>query len=272
MTTLSLEAPPEPASRLADTMRPPARCSNATVGQPFLEKLVIETANVDLSDEGARHVAAPVGRYVTVTVSDSGAGMDAETKRRLFEPFFTTKEKGQGTGLGLSTCYDIVKQSGEWIDVASEPGGGSTFTVFLPCVRGSAESTQKSAARKVAGGVETVLLIEDDERVRSAVRRILDGRGYTLLVARDGAEALALAEQHRGPIDLLLCDMVMPGASGPETVHRVQVLHPRTRVLFMSGHTDHPLVRSEVAASVNFIQKPFTPDALAKKVRDTLDA
>ena len=245
---------------------------NSRDAMPGGGKLSIETANLDLSEEDATHLPLPPGRYVTITVSDTGIGMDTETKQRLFEPFFTTKEIGRGTGLGLSTCYGIVTQSGGWIEVSSEPGRGAVFRVYLPLVSGSSKQARNSLAAPAFKGVETVLLVEDDDRVRAAVCRVLENAGYSLLVARDGNEALTMAERYPGPIHLLLSDMVMPGPSGPETVSLVQAHRPRTKVLFMSGYTDHALVRSEAfQTSMNFIQKPFAPQALAKKIRDVLD-
>jgi two-component system, cell cycle sensor histidine kinase and response regulator CckA len=245
---------------------------NARDAMPGGGKLSIETANLELREEDATSLPLSPGHYVTVTVSDTGIGMDTETKRRLFEPFFTTKETGRGTGLGLSTCYGIVTQSGGWIDVSSEPGQGAVFKVYLPLVNGASKQERTSLAAPAFKGVETVLLVEDDDRVRAAVCRVLESAGYSLLVARDGNEAVAVAERYPGPIHLLLSDMVMPGPSGPETVGLVQAHRPQTKVLFMSGYTDHSLVRSEAfQTSMNFIPKPFAPSALAKKIREVLN-
>ena len=246
---------------------------NARDAMPGGGKISVETANQELDEIAAAGLSVPAGRYVTVTVSDTGVGMDAETKRHLFEPFFTTKEMGRGTGLGLSTCYGIVKQSGGCIEAASEPGRGAMFRVYLPTVNGCSTQARHSLTVPPLRGAETVLVVEDDDRVRAAVCRILASAGYSLLVARDGDEALATAERHRGPIHLLLSDMVLPGGNGPETLRHVQASRPRTKILFMSGYTDHALVHREaVPPSENFIQKPFTPHALTKKIREILDA
>ncbi len=247
---------------------------NARDAMPRGGKLSIETANVDLDQEyGETHMSAVSGRFVMLAVSDSGSGMDSETKRRLFEPFFTTKEKGKGTGLGLSTCYGIVKQSNGYIWSYSEPGRGSVFKVYLPRVDGrpTIQPAQKRSGN--LHGTETVLLIEDDDRVRTVVQRILSAYGYRALVAVDGPEAVALAEVHGESIDLVLSDVVVPGMSGPEVVGIIQKHCPRVRSLFMSGYTDHAILRDgALEAGVNFIQKPFAPQILATKVRQVLDS
>jgi PAS domain S-box-containing protein len=248
---------------------------NARDAMPVGGKLSIETANVVLDAAYCRtHLGAAAGPHVMLAVSDTGCGMDADTKRRLFEPFFTTKERGKGTGLGLSTCYGIVKQSGGWIWVYSERGQGTVFKVYLPVASAdSARVSSIAAPVPSAKGHETVLVIEDDAQVRSMVRRILASNSYDILEARDGGEALALAHNHHGRIDLILSDVVIPGLSGPEIVQQVQHEHGSTRSLFMSGYTDHAVLRDRIlAAGANFIQKPFAPAALANKVREVLDA
>jgi PAS domain S-box-containing protein len=247
---------------------------NARDAMPTGGKLTIETANVDLSDpQVAAAVGAQPGAYVMVAVSDTGSGIDEAIRPRIFEPFFTTKLVGKGTGLGLSTCYGIVRQSGGYISVYSEPGHGSVFKVYLPRVDGDSAASVPGPSASALGGDETVLLIEDDEHVRNAVERMLRARGYRLLAARNGDEAIDLASRHDGAIHLVLSDLVMPGASGPEVALRVQRRCANARALFMSGYTDHAVLRSEAfEGSVNYLQKPFAPDALCKKVRDVLDA
>jgi two-component system, cell cycle sensor histidine kinase and response regulator CckA len=198
--------------------------------------------------------------------------MDADTRSRIFEPFFTTKEQGKGTGLGLSTCYGIVKQSGGYIGVHSEPGQGTVFKIYLPRVDDALETVRKRSVQTTAGGNETILLVEDDERVRTAVSRMLDARGYRLLIARNGAEAIELARRHVGAIHLVVSDVIMPGLNGPETVERVRACSGTAKVLFMSGYTDHSVLASGALQSgVTFIQKPFAPETLARKVRELLD-
>jgi CheY-like chemotaxis protein len=209
-----------------------------------------------------------------LAVSDTGHGMDAATQARVFEPFFTTKEKGKGTGLGLATVYGIVKQSGGSIWVYSEPGHGATFKVYLPAVdepvrvRGS-----EPVEAAVPQGSETVLVVEDEEVLREIVREALQASGYKVLEARHGAEALRICESHAPLIDLVLTDAVMPGIGGRELGERITSIRPEVRVLYMSGYTDDTIVRHGVlTAEVAFLQKPFTLDALARKVRAVLDA
>ena len=245
---------------------------NARDAMPGGGKITIETANVELdAEQPGSHSTVAAGRYVMLAVSDTGTGMAEATKRRLFEPFFTTKELGKGTGLGLSTCYGIVRQSGGHIAVESELGRGSVFRVYLPHVD---KAPVVSNARPLGPGLdgwETLLLVEDDQRVRATVWRILEARGYRVLVARDGAEARDLIEQHQGPIDLVLTDVVMPGANGPEVAAMIEQ-RCGSRVLFMSGYSDHPaLCAGLTQAGHSFIQKPFSPEALAKKLREVLN-
>jgi PAS domain S-box-containing protein len=214
------------------------------------------------------------GAWVTVQVKDTGCGMDAATAARIFEPFFTTKEQGKGTGLGLSTVYGIVEQSGGSIQVASAPGQGTTFTVFLPRLEDRAGSPGAEATSPVsARGTETVLLVEDEAAVRAVAREALEGQGYRVIEARNGVEALAVAAAHPGPLPLLVTDMVMPRMGGRELAQRLLAARPTLRVLFMSGYTDDARVREggpEAAAA--FLQKPFAMGAFARKVREILDA
>jgi len=238
-------------------------------------KLLLETDNATLDDVYARqHLPMQPGSYVHLAVSDTGCGMDEATQSRIFEPFFTTKEQGKGTGLGLSTVYGIVKQSGGYIWAYSEPGQGTTFKIYLPRVAAPADSvlpvTHWSALPQ---GTETLLLVEDEPEVRWLVRDMLQQLGYTILEARHGIEAQVLSIQHPGPIHLLITDVVMPQMSGREIAEQLRSEHPETKVLYMSGYTDDAVVRHGVlAAEVAFLQKPFTPEALAVKVREVLDS
>jgi len=248
---------------------------NARDAMPKGGKLTIETANVELDAAYARaHTVAKPGPYVMLAVSDTGSGMDKNTQAHIFEPFFTTKEKGKGTGLGLSTVYGIVKQSGGNIWVYSEPGRGTTFKVYFPEIQEDADVIETSgAAPRSLKGTENILVVEDEEPIRKLVRAVLESRGYNLLLARDGEEAIAISEGHKGPINIMLTDLVMPGLSGLELARRLAPKRPEMKMLYMSGYTDDTVVRNGLLeSSVAFIQKPFTPDALARKVREVLDA
>jgi CheY-like chemotaxis protein len=248
---------------------------NARDAMPNGGRLTIETANVDLDASYARdHVTVKPGRYVMLAVSDTGVGMDAETQAHIFEPFYSTKESGRGTGLGLSTVYGIVKQSGGYIWVYSERGHGSTFKVYLPLVEEPVETgAERADMQATRGGSETILLVEDEEGVRDLTRTILDAEGYTVLVAENVAHAEELAATNKGEIHLLFTDMVMPGMSGRDLAQRITRRHPRMRVLFMSGYTDNVITQGGVLeAGVAFLQKPFTPRLVAQKVREVLDA
>jgi PAS domain S-box-containing protein len=236
--------------------------------------LTIETANVELDAAYAReHVGSSPGRHVMLAVTDTGIGMDAKTRSQVFDPFFTTKEQGKGTGLGLSVVYGIVKQSGGSVWVYSEPERGATFKVYLPRVDEPVEAQEPApAAPAAAGGTETVLLAEDDPSVREIVADVLTRRGYRVLRAADGQTALEMAAARPGQIDLLVTDLVMPGMTGRQLAEAFAAQSPGVRVLYMSGYTDDAVVRQGVLAeSFNFLQKPFTPSALALKVREVLD-
>ena len=239
-------------------------------------KLTIETANAELDETYTRdHAGAvPPGPYVLLAMSDTGVGMDPETQARIFEPFFTTKPKGKGTGLGLATVYGIVKQSGGWIWVYSEVGRGTTFKIYLPRVEGAPVAVRPSVAPAASlRGAETILIVEDQEEVRKLTRRVLEARGYTVVLAESGAEALQVAERHGKPIQLLVTDVIMPGMSGRETALLLTAAHPGMRVLFLSGYADESIVHHGVLEpGIAFLPKPFTADALARKVREVLEA
>jgi signal transduction histidine kinase/CheY-like chemotaxis protein len=217
--------------------------------------------------------AIPAGEWVVVSVSDTGAGMDAATKARIFEPFFTTKERGKGTGLGLATVYGAVTQIGGQVLVTSAPGEGARFDVFLPAARGEPDRIPTSLYEDVRGAGETVLVVEDQEAVRKLAIRVLGSHGYDVLEARNGTEAVAIAERHSGRIDLILTDIVMPGMSGPDVVARLSYVHPEMNVLYMSGYSDASLLKQgSLHTGDDFLQKPFTADALVAKVRSVLSA
>jgi PAS domain S-box-containing protein len=247
---------------------------NARHAMPGGGKLTVETDNVELDERSARGHAteAPGGDYVVIAVTDSGHGMDAETKARIFEPFFTTKAEGSGTGLGLATSYGIVKQAGGYIWVYSEVGHGTTFKLYLPRAVGEAEPLPASEHPATLHGTEMVLVAEDEEQVRALTVRALRRLGYTVLAAGTGSEALELVQHHGGSLHLLLTDVIMPGLNGKELALRASTLQPRLRVLYMSGYTSNVVVHHGVLdAGVSLLQKPFTPDQLARKVRQVLD-
>jgi CheY-like chemotaxis protein len=228
---------------------------------------------MDLDESGVRaHPGSTTGSYVCIAVNDTGMGMDRETQSRIFEPFFTTKGAGKGTGLGLSTVYGIVKQSGGHISVESEPERGTTFRVYLPRVFEPEETPPAAATGRRPTGVETVLLVEDEQGLRVLARRILESHGYAVIEASGGEEALRISRRHQSPIDLLLTDAVMPGMGGSDLAREIAAERPATRVLYMSGYTDDAVVRQgHLDEGSAFIQKPFASDALVQKVREVLD-
>jgi PAS domain S-box-containing protein len=242
---------------------------NARDAMPSVGKLTIETTNVDLNEEYIHtHIGVAPGHYVMLEVSDTGVGMTPEVKERIFEPFYTTKEKG--TGLGLSTVYGIVRQCSGTIWVYSELNKGTIFKIYLPRVEEPLEEMgEKRVLKDFPHGQETVLVVEDYEEVRKLAVRILSKQGYKVLEAADGSDALQLCEKRKGPIHLIVTDMVMPGMSGIELTERLIVMYPEIRVLYMSGYTDSRTILG--ADDANYIQKPFTVEGLARKVKDVLE-
>jgi PAS domain S-box-containing protein len=245
---------------------------NARDAMPHGGKITLETTNVDVDVEYAQqHAPVTTGQFVLLSMSDTGVGMDADTQSRIFEPFFSTKEKGKGTGLGLATVYGIVKQSGGFIWVYSEPGQGATFKIYLPRVDEPVSPPAPSRPLATAGGTETILIAEDAPGVRGVVHEVLKRQGYTVLASPDGKSALALAAGHSGPIHLLITDVIMPEMSGRQLADRMREIRPDVKVLFVSGYTDDAIVRHGILEpGIAFLQKPFSPTALARKVREVL--
>jgi len=247
---------------------------NARDAMPKGGVLTIETANRHLDEHYAgRHIAVKPGSYILLAVSDTGSGMDAATQARLFEPFFTTKTAGKGTGLGLSTVFGIVKQSGGSVEVYSEPGRGTSVKVYLPRIDQPEAVENSGTAKKIARGSETILLVEDDEMVRTLVRETLHREGYKILDAPGPLEARKMAEQYKAQIQLMITDVVMPKISGRELAEHLSKRRPDMKVLYMSGYTDNAILNSGILEKeVAFLQKPFTPAALTEKVREVLEA
>jgi PAS domain S-box-containing protein len=248
---------------------------NARDAMPTGGRLMIETSNVEF-DASVSHSPAVVapGKYVMFAVTDTGCGMDSKTQAHIFEPFFTTKEKGKGTGLGLATVYGVVKQSGGYVWVYSEPGRGTTFKIYLPRIEdelASAGRDKNADSRTLPRGTEVVLLVEDEMGVRELAREYLEMSGYTVLVAPDGHTAIEMAAMHNGTIHLLMTDMVMPGIGGRELAERVLAVRPEIKVLYMSGYTDQAIVHSGVLGTdAPLLQKPFTLATLTTKLREIL--
>ena len=246
---------------------------NSRDAMPNGGKLIVETRDADASEHPDRaDMEVAAGPYVMLTVTDTGTGMSPETQARIFEPFFTTKEVGRGTGLGLSTVYGIVRQSGGAVGVSTEIGIGSTFRICLPAIQAVIQQERAQTAAAVhARGTETILIVEDDARVRALVQRVLESAGYTVLSATDGQGALELLEQRPGRIHLVLTDIVMPGMGGPELLSRIREEHPGCKGLYMSGYSDRTLFPDHPLSEAPLLQKPFTPAVLAQRVRDVLD-
>jgi CheY-like chemotaxis protein len=248
---------------------------NARDAMPEGGSLTFELHDVELDRAQARaRVGLRPGPHVVLKVSDTGIGMDAKTRERIFEPFFTTKERGKGTGLGLSTVHGIVHQSSGAIAVASEPGGGTTFEIHLPRATAPAAAPGAPPAGsppESVRGIETILVVEDEASVRDLVTETLKAHGYTVLAAAGAAAAERVASSHRGPIHLLLTDIVMPGRSGRALAQDLLRLRPALRVLFMSGHEEQPVTPAgPPATGTAFLAKPFVPQELARRIREVL--
>jgi two-component system, cell cycle sensor histidine kinase and response regulator CckA len=245
---------------------------NARDAMPKGGKLIIETANADLDDSYIReHPEVKEGPYVMLAISDTGIGMDNETQARIFEPFFTSKPQGEGTGLGLSTVYGIVRQSGGYIWIYSELGKGTAFKIYFPSVEAEASIEDEIIATQEFKGSETVLVVEDDAFVRKFVRRTLHQKGYTVLDAANGKTALSLARKYAGEIHLVISDVVMPGMSGSELIPQLEASRPGIKTLYISGYTDRAIVHHGILDSgIAFLQKPFTTENLLQKIREMI--
>ena len=249
---------------------------NARDAMPQGGTISIETDNVELDEHyTSEHAPVVPGRYIMLAVGDNGVGMSRDTREHAFDPFFTTKEAGKGTGLGLATVYGIVKQSGGYVWIYSEPGLGTTLKLYFPEVSSAAAFSTgeyKAAAREATRGSETILLVEDEEAVRGLTSRILEKQGYRVIAAQHGREAMEIATKEEGRIDLVLTDIVMPGMNGRGLVERLAGIRPRIKSLYMSGYTDDDIIRRGfIEPSKSFLQKPFTSDALLQTVRKVLD-
>jgi CheY-like chemotaxis protein len=246
---------------------------NARDAMPMGGTLTMETSNVVLDEVSAAHLGVDPGPHVMLAVTDTGTGIDKATLARIFEPFFTTKASGKGTGLGLSTVLGVVQQNGGSVSVCSELGKGTTFKVYFPRVDDAPEATRASEAPPTTlRGTETILLVEDDDRVRLLARDILRRSGYHVIEASNGAEALLRSEEHEGTIHLLLSDVVMPQLGGPALAKRLTSVRPEMKVLCMSGYADDSNVRHGVVeARIACLEKPITPVSLTTRVREVLD-
>lgn len=246
---------------------------NARDVMPKGGRLLIATQNVEITEDSGRvRPYGKPGRYVLLSVSDSGIGMDAATLDHIFEPFFTTKEIGKGTGLGLATVYGIVEQHGGFVSVDSELGQGTTFRVYIPVGSGMPEKQIVASGLKAAGGTETILVAEDHEGLREVVRMTLEGRGYRVILAKDGEEAFRLFEANREQIDLVVLDVVMPVLKGPETYHKMRSVRPDLPVIFTTGHSAELVpLDATIGPGAGFLKKPYEPEALSRAVRNKLD-
>jgi CheY-like chemotaxis protein len=244
---------------------------NACDSMPSGGKLQIDTENVAIEPSLAPKLGVAPGPFVRLTITDTGTGMDDETRAHIFEPFYTTKAAGKGSGLGLATVYGIIKQSGGYIEVDSKVGRGTSFSVYLPATRLATSQEPPKSSVVPNGGGATILVVEDSELLRDLIFETLETMGYTALLAQDGHQALRICTQFTGTIDLLLSDVMMPKMKGPEVMKRVKQMRPDIGVLFMSGYTDDVAVRYGVSnADVSFIQKPFSSTELTHKLREAL--
>lgn len=247
--------------------------ANTRDAMPGGGKLTIETSNVHLDETyKQRHTIVPPGDYVQLSVTDSGMGIPHEHLAHVFEPFYTTKEEDKGTGLGLATVYGIVKQNGGFIWVYSEPGLGTTFKIYLPRIQSAiAPASIATPAQDSPHGCETLLLVEDEVAVRESTREFLTRRGYTVLEASNGEEALRVSREYCGPIELMISDVVMPQMSGPNLAERLAAERPQMKVLFVSGYAENTILRhGKIDVTACLLQKPFGLNALARKVREIL--
>jgi CheY-like chemotaxis protein len=245
---------------------------NARDAMPDGGNLSLETANLTLTETAAANQKLPAGNYVMLAVRDNGVGIEADLRAHIFEPFFTTKESGKGTGLGLATVLGVVQQSGGTIQCESQVGTGTVFKILLPAVEDPGTNGSGGIDQEVKGGSEVILVVEDEALVRGLTKDVLEGHGYKIHEAHSGREGLAFCEVHEGPIDLLVSDVVMPGLGGREFVESALKLRPGLKVLFVSGHARDVLLKEGIQNGTPFLQKPFTPAALAQIVRDTLDS
>jgi two-component system, cell cycle sensor histidine kinase and response regulator CckA len=272
---LVIKLDPEPGNIIADPGQIEQIIINLAVNSrdamPTGGTLMIETASVYLDENYVRqHPRLHVGQHVMMAVTDTGTGMSPEVQEQIFEPFFTTKPKSHGTGLGLATVYGIVTQSGGWIWVYSEPGKGTTFKLYFPRT-GEPPEQAKAVPKTDLSGTETILVVEDQAEVRRLTIRALNKYGYNVFSAVNAEEAIAFCEQHRGPLHLVVTDIVMPGLNGRELAKRLAEMRPDLRFLFMSGYTDNAIAHHGVLDdNVNYLQKPFTPESLAERVRKVL--
>jgi two-component system, cell cycle sensor histidine kinase and response regulator CckA len=247
---------------------------NARDAMPDGGRLSIEVTAPEIDDDYARtRLSLRAGNYVVIAVSDTGHGIDPDDQTHIFEPFFTTKPAGEGTGLGLSTVFGVVRQTGGTISVYSEPGHGSTFRIYLPRVEEptSAETADGDASAVPTASAATVLVIDDEPPVRRIIERLLTRRGYTVLLAENGEQAVALAEQEPRPIDLLITDIVLPGHTGPEIAEQIAARRPQTKVLYTSGYPGDELSRRGLNTTAAFLGKPFTLDGLERAVSQLLE-
>jgi CheY-like chemotaxis protein len=248
--------------------------TNARDAMPEGGMLTIETSHVDIDEEYVKsHLFAKPGTYALITVTDTGTGMDAETRERAFEPFFTTKGVGKGTGLGLSTVYGIIKQHDGDINIYSEPGMGATFKIFLPLVKtGIEEMHPVEATTRTMRGTETVLLAEDDASVRRLIKEVLEKNGYTVVEAADGEEAVRVFAENRDKIDILLLDIIMPKMKGTEAHEEIIKMDSKIKALFMSGYAEEVLYRKGITEKgLDLLSKPVSPNNILKSIREALN-